>query len=124
MLNHIAVYMIEEFGWAPSLFPPVSVNGTLTAEAENAFYVPAKKSATGKRYPKHGNSLLVQLFVDSMKLQPCRPSFFDARDALLAADKHLTGGVATCQIWRGFAARGLGPKASLVGSTPWCVRRA
>jgi extracellular elastinolytic metalloproteinase len=57
--------------------------------------------------------------VNAMKLQPCRPSFFDARDAIIQADKVLTGGVNTCLIWKAFAERGLGMDAKVVGQTPW-----
>lgn len=35
------------------------------------------------------------------------------------ADKALTGGENECIIWQSFAKRGLGPDATLVGSTPW-----
>ena len=62
---------------------------------------------------------MLQLVTDAMKLQPCRPSFFDARDAIVQADRILTGGDNACLIWDGFARRGLGPLASLRGSTPW-----
>ncbi|RKP10110.1 Fungalysin metallopeptidase-domain-containing protein, partial [Thamnocephalis sphaerospora] len=40
--------------------------------------------------PKHGNTLALQLVIDGMKLQPCRPSFTNARDAILQADAQLT----------------------------------
>jgi extracellular elastinolytic metalloproteinase len=42
-----------------------------------------------------------------MKLQPCRPSFFDARDAIIEADELLTGGENFCDLWAGFSSRGL-----------------
>jgi Fungalysin metallopeptidase (M36)/Fungalysin/Thermolysin Propeptide Motif len=58
-----------------------------------------------------GNNLTIQLVMDGMKMQPCEPGFVDARDAILAADKALTGGKNQCQIWAGFAKRGLGYKA-------------
>lgn len=58
-----------------------------------------------------GNNLLVQLVVDGMKLQPCEPSFVDARNAILLADLTHHGGAFQCQIWRGFAKRGLGLSA-------------
>ena len=54
-----------------------------------------------------------------MKLQPCRPSFFDARDAIIAADEALTGGENFCTLWKGFSERGLGPDAKVEGRTPW-----
>jgi extracellular elastinolytic metalloproteinase len=46
-----------------------------------------------------------------MKFQPCGPGFVDGRDAILDADKALTGGANQCEIWRGFAKRGLGTEA-------------
>ncbi|PVV00762.1 hypothetical protein BB560_004844 [Smittium megazygosporum] len=68
---------------------------------------------------QYGNVLTLQLVVDAMKLQPCRPGFTDARDAILLADKTLTGGENQCEIWKAFAKRGLGVGAKLVGETPW-----
>ena len=44
--------------------------------------------------------------------QPCNPDFVQARDAILDADKALTGGENACHIWQGFAKRGLGEEAS------------
>jgi extracellular elastinolytic metalloproteinase len=54
-----------------------------------------------------------------MKLQPCRPSFFDARDAIILADQQLTGGENFCTLWKAFSERGLGTDATVVGRTPW-----
>jgi extracellular elastinolytic metalloproteinase len=54
-----------------------------------------------------------------MKLQICRPTFFDARDAIIQADQVLTGGENFCTLWEGFASRGLGQDATVVGQTPW-----
>lgn len=59
-----------------------------------------------------GNNLAMQLLIDGMKLQPCAPGFVDGRDAILAADLVLTGGTNQCQLWDGFAKRGLGVSAS------------
>ncbi|HSO01742.1 MAG TPA: M36 family metallopeptidase [Gaiellaceae bacterium] len=59
-----------------------------------------------------GNNLALQLVMDGLKFQPCRPGFVDGRDAILAADRALTGGANQCEIWRGFAKRGLGTGAS------------
>ena len=57
--------------------------------------------------------------LNGMKLQPCRPSFFDARDAIIHADEVLTGGENYCELWSGFAERGLGADAKVEGRTPW-----
>ncbi|KAJ2736854.1 hypothetical protein H4R23_001930 [Coemansia sp. Cherry 401B] len=66
-----------------------------------------------------GNALALQLLIDGMKLQPCMPSFIDARDAILLADRQLTGGENQCLLWAGFAKRGLGPGAELLFDSPW-----
>jgi extracellular elastinolytic metalloproteinase len=59
-----------------------------------------------------GNNLAIQLVMDGMKIQPCRPGFVDGRDAILVADQTLTTGANQCSIWRAFARRGLGFSAS------------
>ncbi|KAJ2084444.1 hypothetical protein H4R24_000074 [Coemansia sp. RSA 988] len=59
-----------------------------------------------------GNTIMLQILLDGMKLQPCTPSFIDARNAIIQAEKNLTGGKNTCVIWAAFAKRGLGAKAS------------
>ncbi|KAI7824553.1 Fungalysin metallopeptidase-domain-containing protein [Kickxella alabastrina] len=66
-----------------------------------------------------GNVLALQLLVDGMKLQPCMPNFIDARDAILLADRQLTGGENQCHIWKGFSKRGLGVDAELLFDSPW-----
>ena len=53
------------------------------------------------------------------ELHNCRPSFFEARDAIIQADQVLTGGENFCVLWEGFASRGLGPDAKVEGRTPW-----
>lgn len=59
-----------------------------------------------------GNNKVIQLVLDAMKIQPCNPSFVEARDAIIAADQATTGGADFCMIWSVFAARGLGVNAS------------
>jgi hypothetical protein len=59
-----------------------------------------------------GNNLALQLVMDGMKMQPCRPGFVDGRNAILNADLALTEGENQCEIWRAFAKRGLGFSAS------------
>ncbi|OAQ28048.1 hypothetical protein K457DRAFT_139171 [Linnemannia elongata AG-77] len=65
---------------------------------------------------KYANTLVLQLVVDGLKLQPCMPSFIQARDAILQAEKLLTDGEYQCDIWRAFTKRGLGPKAKVIGA--------
>jgi extracellular elastinolytic metalloproteinase len=100
--------LIGHHGWSDTLFPPVPLeNGGMP---KNDFYRPQQFTADGKPkrlVPRHGNSLIVQLVVDGMKLQPCRPGFFEARDAIIQADMNLTGGENHCLLWKAFARRGL-----------------
>lgn len=107
MLYEVVQLLIEKHGMAKSIFPPTN------SSMQDDFY------RKGSKIPKNGNTLALQLVVDGMKLQPCRPSFMDARDAIIQADEVLTGGENKCLLWEGFTKRGLGPKAELVGSTPW-----
>ncbi|KAH9275813.1 hypothetical protein BASA83_001616 [Batrachochytrium salamandrivorans] len=57
---------------------------------------------------KKGNIIFLQLFVGTLMIQPCGPTFISARDAMLAADDAYYGGVNKCFILKGFAKRGLG----------------
>lgn len=58
-----------------------------------------------------GNNKVMQIVTDAMKLQPCGPSYIDARDAIIQADQIKTGGEDYCLIWEVFARRGLGQNA-------------
>jgi hypothetical protein len=64
-----------------------------------------------------GNNLAMQLVIDGLKLQPCDPTFLDARDAILAADAASNGGANFCHIWEAFAKRGMGLNAADGGSS-------
>ncbi|ORZ32151.1 Fungalysin metallopeptidase-domain-containing protein [Catenaria anguillulae PL171] len=56
---------------------------------------------------EHGNTLMMQIIVDALKMQPCRPTFLDARDAMFQAS-------------RAFAKRGLGVNAKRIpAKSPW-----
>ncbi|KAK2029026.1 fungalysin metallopeptidase [Colletotrichum zoysiae] len=61
--------------------------------------------------PTDGKYLTLKLVLDGMALQPCSPNFIQARDAILDADKALTGGDNQCELWTAFAKRGLGSNA-------------
>ncbi|KAF8833869.1 hypothetical protein BDN67DRAFT_1017104 [Paxillus ammoniavirescens] len=106
-----------------TLLPPApNADGSLPP---NYFYRPQTfNSLTGHANPlvlKHSNMLLMQLALDGMKLQPCAPGFFDAGAAIIQVDEILTGGenAGALSLWEGFAERGLGVTATVVGSTPW-----
>lgn len=62
--------------------------------------------------PTDGKYLALKLVMDGMALQPCNPNFVSARDAIIDADEALTGGENACEIWKGFAKRGLGEGAT------------
>jgi len=55
-----------------------------------------------------GNSIAMNLFMEGLKLQPCGPTFMDARNAILNADTLLYDGTYSASIWKAFARRGLG----------------
>lgn len=61
--------------------------------------------------PTDGRYLAMKIVMDGMALQPCNPNFVSARDAILDADRALTDGDNICEIWKGFAKRGLGEGA-------------
>jgi len=106
--------LIKKHGYSDDLFPPRPLeDGTIPP---GSFY---RTDVTKPLIPKHGNSLMVQLVLNGMKLQTCRPSFFDSRDAIIQADQVLTGGENFCTLWKGFSSRGLGPDASVRDRTPW-----
>ena len=58
-----------------------------------------------------GNTKTMDLVMEGLRLQPCRPGFVDGRDAILAADVALNEGTNQCDIWSVFARRGLGYSA-------------
>ncbi|TFL00128.1 Fungalysin metallopeptidase-domain-containing protein [Pterulicium gracile] len=55
-----------------------------------------------------GNAVFLHLFINALKLQPCNPSFVDARAAWIQADVNRYGGANRCLLWKTFASRGLG----------------
>jgi extracellular elastinolytic metalloproteinase len=116
MLFVVEQRLIKKHGFGKTLFPPIN-----TSEP-NDYYLPLEHDSKGRPMPlvpKHGNSLLAHLLVEGMKHQPCRPTFANARDAIIQADVVLTGGNNTCEIWQGFAERGLGPNAKTLTQLPW-----
>ncbi|KAJ3098292.1 Fungalysin/Thermolysin Extracellular metalloproteinase 5 [Phlyctochytrium planicorne] len=75
---------------------------------DQAGYEPDITQATSIK----GNIRFMQNLVNGLKLQPCNPTFVDARDAFIQADKLTNNGAFNCAIWRAFAKRGLGYSAS------------
>ncbi|KAI9199671.1 Fungalysin metallopeptidase-domain-containing protein [Polychytrium aggregatum] len=63
-----------------------------------------------------GNTMMLQILTNALKLQPCNPTFVQARDAVLTAELNLSKGNNHCEIYAGFAKRGLGFSAKDDGS--------
>ncbi|TRM64075.1 Fungalysin metallopeptidase-domain-containing protein [Schizophyllum amplum] len=59
-----------------------------------------------------GNVVFMHLYMDGLALQPCNPTFIDARDAFIQADVNRYAGRHFCLLWHSFATRGLGLKAA------------
>ena len=64
-----------------------------------------------------GNQTILQLVVDGMKLSPSNPTFIDARDMILMADKINNAGVNQCLLWDAFAKMGIGKSATTTGDS-------
>ncbi|KAI9006675.1 Fungalysin metallopeptidase-domain-containing protein [Phycomyces nitens] len=115
MLYEVYWDLVDEHGFTSEWFPPTPENGaTVMSEGD------LKRVRT--HIVSHGNTLALQLVMDGLKLQPCSPSFTDARDAILTADKALTNGENYCLIYKAFARRGLGQGAKLT-KEGWLERR-
>jgi extracellular elastinolytic metalloproteinase len=123
MLWDVCHELIRTHGFSSTLFPPMQ-NANSEPQGNDNFYRPldVRPTRTGRGkiplVPRHGNTLMLQLVIVALKLTPCRTNFINGRDAIIQADSVLTGGENYCVIWRGFASRGLGPKARLRFHTP------
>jgi hypothetical protein len=65
-----------------------------------------------KKLGAAGNDIMLQLMVDGMKLGPANPSYLEARDAILLADRVNYNGDNQAELWAAFAKRGMGVDAS------------
>jgi uncharacterized protein (TIGR03437 family) len=65
---------------------------------------------------QEGQRQSLQLVVDGMKLTPRAPSFVDARNGILLADKVNNNGANQCLLWQAFSKRGLGAAAEAINS--------
>ncbi|KAF9262356.1 hypothetical protein L218DRAFT_960501 [Marasmius fiardii PR-910] len=82
---------------------------------QHGFSTTARASANGTE----GNIVFLQLLVDALAIQPCNPTFiqardawFQARDAWFQADQARYDGANVCLLWDVFASRGLGASAA------------
>ncbi|KAI8335942.1 Fungalysin metallopeptidase-domain-containing protein [Chlamydoabsidia padenii] len=111
MLYEMYWNLVDKHGFTPDWFPPAPA---LTTNDRGIPIMSKDDIMAAKNHIiSHGNTLALQLVLDGMKLQPCSPSFVDARDAILDADKALTNGANYCDIYAAFAKRGLGVNAKL-----------
>ncbi|KAH9245402.1 extracellular metalloproteinase 9 [Batrachochytrium salamandrivorans] len=55
-----------------------------------------------------GNIVTMKIIIGGMMLQSCNPTLISARNAILDADVNHYDGVNRCEIYKGFAKRGLG----------------
>ncbi|KZV98573.1 hypothetical protein EXIGLDRAFT_641442 [Exidia glandulosa HHB12029] len=72
--------------------------------AEYGFTSDARTNPTGTG----GNVIWLHLFVDSLPLLPCQPTFLDARTSWIQADAVRYEGRNKCLLWKVFAGRGIG----------------
>ncbi|KAK0202284.1 metalloprotease [Desarmillaria ectypa] len=86
MLHNVYAPLVEVHGWSPT--------------------------AMEDTYGSEGNIVFLHLFIDALALQPCNPSFVNARDAWIQADVNRYDGANACILWNAFASRGLGMNAS------------
>ncbi|KAH6578771.1 hypothetical protein BASA60_003544 [Batrachochytrium salamandrivorans] len=55
-----------------------------------------------------GNVVAMKIIMGGLTLQPCNPTLLGARDAIITADVNHYKGAHKCEIYKGFAKRGLG----------------
>ncbi|KXS94222.1 hypothetical protein AC578_10707 [Pseudocercospora eumusae] len=95
MLYEMLWNLIDEYGNTAALEPTLGDDGV----------------------PTDGRYLAMKIVLDALALQPCNPTFIQARSAIIDADAALTGGRNQCLIWSAFAKRGLGEDARRSGTT-------
>ncbi|KAJ3252058.1 Fungalysin/Thermolysin Extracellular metalloproteinase 5 [Boothiomyces macroporosus] len=59
-----------------------------------------------------GNIVALNIVVNGMKIQPCNPTYLQARNAIISAASYMYSGLYDCEVWKGFAKRGMGYAAS------------
>ncbi|KAG8927654.1 Fungalysin/Thermolysin Extracellular metalloproteinase 5 [Tulasnella sp. 417] len=123
-LNRPPYWGVERMGrvWAEIL---MSVNQTISAdnnEPTSKFEASADSTSSGHASGAQmasKDTVLTSLIPVSLALLPCNPTFLMARDAFIQADQIIFGGNHICDLWRGFAGRGLGISAHGATETMW-----
>lgn len=115
--------VVDKNGFNPDWYSISSVQDSTRTEYLEVFSGLKKKIPKKRPSPSKlaGNLIMLQLVVDGMKIQPCQPSFIDARDAIIQADKINNAGDNECALWTGFAKRGLGVTAKSGGKEKFDV---
>ncbi|KAH6559832.1 hypothetical protein BASA62_000309 [Batrachochytrium salamandrivorans] len=68
-----------------------------------------------------GNIVAMKIIIGGMMIQSCNPTFLGARDAIIAADVIHYKGANKCEIYKGFAKRGLGLGATTPATNDFSV---
>lgn len=89
--------------WNPGLGPPHSVGEVWAVTLWDA-----RANLIEKYGFEVGNELILRLVTDGLNLAPPNPNFVQARDAILLADRVLTGGANLDELWAASAKRGMG----------------
>jgi hypothetical protein len=71
-----------------------------------------RQAFVGRYGFQSGREAAERLVIDGLKVTPLVPTFVDARDAILLADRISNNGINQDLIWRAFARRGLGKSAA------------
>ena len=79
-----------------------------TGEVWVAVVWEARRNLVRKHGSETGNELMLVLLTTSLRSLPKNPTFVQARQALLDVDRVGRGGEDSCELWRGFAKRGMG----------------
>ncbi|KAJ3268063.1 hypothetical protein HDV01_003504 [Terramyces sp. JEL0728] len=59
-----------------------------------------------------GNIVALNIVVNGMKIQPCNPTYLQARNSIISAASYMYSGLYDCDVWKGFAKRGMGYMAT------------
>ncbi|MGC2234543.1 MAG: M36 family metallopeptidase [Pyrinomonadaceae bacterium] len=80
--------------------------------AENAGGLYPKRQGPLATAVSNGARLADKITLRGLQLVACNPSFVDMRDAMIAADREITGGENVAVIWRAFTSHGVGSLAA------------
>lgn len=85
-LHNVYASLVSKYGWSET----------------------ARTDPTGSE----GNVVFLHLLIDALALQPCNPTFLNARAAWIQADANRYKSANKCLLWNVFASRGMGVNAT------------